>query len=117
MRAYQFFGIVSIIASTSAFADDHGPQGCPEALSGIAVHENARLCQNFAPSQNSASQSISYFVALPSDEMIAYYQAQHGDLSVHSVFNQRTLLTMNNTQVRVAISADNGGSQVDILVL
>lgn len=117
MRARTLISVFSLIASTAVLADDHATQNCPAEMSGIAIHENARMCQNFAPTDNSSSQSMSYFVALPSEQIVAYYQSQHGDLSVHSVFNQRTLLTMNNTNVRVAIADDNGGSQVDILVL
>ncbi|MDM7861804.1 hypothetical protein QTP81_14470 [Alteromonas sp. ASW11-36] len=98
------------------FADDHAST-CPSSLAGVSVHQQAKMCQQFNPSQHSEHQSLSYFVPLSSEQLVTYYQAKHAELTVHSTFNQRILLTMQETRIRVAISPDHNGSQVDILVL
>lgn len=92
-------------------------QSCPLSLDGVAVHSAAKMCQQFNANDDQPHQSMSYHIPLSTDDAIAYYQTQHNELTVHSVFNGRTLLTMQENRVRVAISADNTGAQVDILVL
>ena len=108
-------GYVIISLSLLPFAAFSGE--CPASLQGVVVHEEAKLCQQFSPSEQSNSHSLSYFAPVPPEMMLAYYQQQHSELSLHSTFNDRTLLTMQNDAIRVVVSHDQNGSQVDILVL
>ena len=90
---------------------------CPERFAQISVHTQANLCQIFDANKSSPSQSISYFVPLPPEQLIAFYLTEHPQFSIHSEVNQRTLLTVLDGKTRVAIAQDNDGSQVDILAL
>ncbi|MGB2426217.1 MAG: hypothetical protein ACPH9N_00910 [Alteromonas sp.] len=116
MRYKAIYTLLLAWLVAPAFADGYAAQ-CPTALAGVSVHQQAKVCHQFSPSQHSVHQSLSYFVPLSSAELVAYYQVEHGELTVHSTFNERILLTMQENKIRVAISPDNNGSQVDILVL
>lgn len=103
--------VFSLVSFTAA------SEQCPVSLQGVAVHEQAKLCHQFSPTEHSKSQSLSYFVPLTPTEMLAYYQQQHNQLTLHSTFNQRAVLTMQDDAIRVIVSEDANGSQIDILVL
>ncbi|WP_100643866.1 hypothetical protein [Alteromonas facilis] len=101
----------------SVFAQQAEHDLCPTSLGGIAVHEQAKMCQQFNADEHSSHQSLSYYLPLSTQEAIAFYQQQHNELTLHSSFNGRVLLTMNDNNIRVAVSTDNLGSQIDILIL
>lgn len=90
---------------------------CPERFAKISIHTQASLCQIFDANKSSSSQSMSYFVPVAPQQLIAFYLTEHPQFSIHSEVNQRTLLTVLDGKTRVAIAQDNGGSQVDILAL
>ena len=109
--------ILATVLISSQVAAEPQQATCPQEFLQVSVHNEATMCQIFDASEHALSQSMSYFVALSPAQLISYYQSQHPQLSVHSSVNQRVLLTMQNNKTRVAISQDQQGAQVDILIL
>ena len=86
---------------------------CPAEFHGIAIHQQAKLCQIF---DDGKPASMVYHVdALPS-ETLDFYTTQ-ATLEVESSVSGRTLLLSSDKRSRVVISADGTGSQIDLLAL
>ncbi len=87
---------------------------CPAAFFAVKVHEDAKQCQPF---DTDMPASMVYFIADTPDAIVAYYLALMPDLSLKGEHNQRVLLVNDAQNVRVVVSPDGEGAQVDILVL
>ncbi|NVK57673.1 MAG: hypothetical protein HWE26_18880 [Alteromonadaceae bacterium] len=87
---------------------------CPEQFHNVTIHKAAKLCQPF---DVELPASLIYFVAVSPEAMINYYLTLMPELSRQSEHNQRVLLLDNTQNIRVVVSPDDNGAQVDILVL
>lgn len=95
---------------------------CETTFFDIPLPDNASQCQPFSDALKSKNQedpdvpaSLVYFTPLSTQAVIDFYQAQLS-LNTHAPVNQRTLLVSEDSQIRIVVSPDNKGSQVDILV-
>lgn len=86
---------------------------CPSDFKQVKISDDARQCQAFDESMTAV---MIYHSPVSPSEMLSFYQAAHPSLKAHSPISGRTLLTSENKALRVIISPDKTGSQVDILV-
>lgn len=119
--------VCGLAISGAALSDtlklDHAPSidtvsTCPTVFHSIAVPVSAKQCQLFdtAVDDSVFPASMVYFMADNKENVINFYQQAIPGLTVHSTFNQRTLLVAKNNAIRVVVSPDGNGTQVDILV-
>lgn len=126
-RAVVKVGLCSLLFSGLAMADTlavdntqsmPAATACPGTFHNIVIPTSAKQCQLFdtAVGDNVIPASMVYFMADTKDNVIRFYQQAIPELTVHSTFNERTLLVANNNAIRVVVSPDGDGTQVDILV-
>ncbi len=91
---------------------------CPVEFHSIVIPETAKQCQLFdtALEDDVIPASMVYFMADSKDDVIRFYQQAIPDLTIHSTFNERTLMVANDNAIRLVVSPDGSGTQVDILV-
>jgi len=110
-----------------AFADDievkpptntPAVSSCPSTFFHVAVIENARQCQKFDDSlPSSLPASLVYFTQQSQQQVIAFYQQAHPSFTAVAPVNQRTLLAATDGSVRIIVSPDSKGTQVDVLII
>lgn len=110
---------VATIVGFSTLSVAHATQGpalsdCPSAFYSVPLTEQAKQCQLF---EDDFPASMIYHDKRAPESLIAYYQATQPEFEIHSAFNERTLLIDESQNLRVVISPDGQGSQIDILVL
>ena len=86
---------------------------CPAEFSGVTLIDNAKQCQVFS---GGLPASIVHFSASDKQTVIDYYTSVIDGLRIDSSFNQHTLLKNSTDSVRVIVSPDGAGNQVDILI-
>ena len=86
---------------------------CPAEFQQVKISNDAKQCQAF---EKDTSAVIVYHSPRSPSEILNEYQAAHPLLKPHPPIKGRTLLSSQDKAVRVVISPDNTGSQVDILV-
>jgi len=117
MKTWRFCILATgaLLALTTLVAKpSHGaPQitSCPQLFHAVALPEGARQCQQF---DSGMPASMVYFVAKPSQDIIRFYSEAFPSLKVNEPVSQRTLLS--NNDIRIVVSPDGDGSQVDILI-
>ena len=79
----------------------------------VKISDDARQCQAFDESKTAV---MVYHSPRSPSELLNVYQTAHPALKTHTPVSGRTLLSSEDKGVRVIISPDNTGSQVDILV-
>lgn len=108
----------SFVATESAAttAPETQPEitSCPADFFAVKVHEDAKQCQPF---DTELPASMVYFIGQTPDAIVAYYLALMPELSLKSSYNERVLMVNDKQNVRVVVSPDGEGAQVDILVL
>ena len=120
-KKFVFCLALASAASSTCFADTIAVDtsskqrvvSCPTEFQQVKISDDARQCQAFE--KNITSVMVYHSPSSPS-EMLSVYQAAHPSLQTHSPIKGRTLLSSEDKTVRVVISPDNSGSQVDILV-
>lgn len=92
-----------------------GPQTvpCPTDFHSISIPDDARQCQLF---DTELPATMVYFTTQDKASVMAYYQAAIDGLQERSTFNERTLLSAMGESIRIVVSPDGNGTQVDILV-
>ncbi|MBU3021442.1 hypothetical protein [Aestuariibacter sp. A3R04] len=97
----------ALLASSAAF------QVCPTDFHTVSMPSNATLCQRF----DSGYPATMVFYSQDSQQVLVdHYRDAYPGLEVRSTVQGRTLLTADNNSVRVIISPDNDGSQVDMMI-
>lgn len=86
---------------------------CPAKFQKVKISDDARQCQAF---ENDMSAVMVYHSPRTPNEMLNVYETAHPSLTPHPPVSGRTLLSSEDKTVKVIISPDNAGSQVDILV-
>ncbi|BFT31299.1 hypothetical protein D210916BOD24_24750 [Alteromonas sp. D210916BOD_24] len=87
---------------------------CPTNFQGVKLVEKAKQCQWFNQRLPSA---LVYYTDYSPSHVLSFYEKNLANAVVHSPVNQRILVTAHQGAVKVVISPDKSGSQVDILVL
>ena len=117
MKALKFLcaiGISVAAYSPALFASSASTQACPSDFHTVSMPSNATLCQRFG----SGYPATMVFHSQDSQQtLVAHYRDAYPGLEVRSTVQGRTLLTADNNAVRVIISPDNDGSQVDMMVI
>ncbi len=108
----------SLNTQTKNQAEKHSPVkssvvSCPSDFQQVKIAEDARQCQAF--DKNMTAVMVYHSPRSP-NEILNVYQTAHPSLKAHAPISGRTLLSSNDKAVRVIISPDKAGSQVDILV-
>lgn len=86
---------------------------CPAEFQQVKITNDARQCQAF---EKDMSAVMVYHSPRTPNEMLGVYETAHPSLKPHSPVRGRTLLSSEDKTIRIIISPDNAGSQVDILV-
>jgi hypothetical protein len=89
-------------------------QSCPASFFEVSLVANARQCQQF---DDSLPASLVYFTKHTPKEVITFYQNAYPQLVTQSTVNQRTMLVATNDSVRIVVSPDKTGTQVDVLIV
>lgn len=106
-------GITLAAYSPTLFASSATTQSCPSNFHTVSMPSNASFCQRF----DATYPATMVFYSNDSQQnLVAHYRDAYPGLEVRSTVQGRTLLTADNNTVRVIISPDNGGSQVDMMI-
>lgn len=101
---------MSAMATTNALPD---VSACPSDFHVLTLPENAKQCQQF---DSDLPATLIFFSASSQQALISYYTEKYPGMTIKSTVQGRTLLTADNDNVRVVISPDNKGSQVDLMI-
>lgn len=114
MSGLSYADTVSVEATLSR-ADTAKPRiaSCPSEFQQVKIAQDARQCQAF--DEPLTSVMVYHSPAAP-EAMVNLYQTAHPALKTHVPVNGRTLLSSSDKTIRVIVSPDKTGSQVDILV-
>ena len=114
MSGLSYADTVSVEATPSR-ADTAKPRiaSCPSEFQQVKIAQDARQCQAF--DEPLTSVMVYHSPAAP-EAMVNLYQTAHPALKTHVPVNGRTLLSSSDKTIRVIVSPDKTGSQVDILV-
>ncbi len=110
---------LSMTLSQASFAADAANSqptitACPGNFFSVNLPANAKQCQLF---DAETPASMVFFSPEKKESMIEHFQTALPSLKVTSTFNDYTLLTGEQDTVRIIVSPDGKGSQVDVLVL
>ena len=89
-------------------------QSCPTSFFDVSLMTNARQCQQF---DEGMPASLVYFTKYAPKEVIAFYQNAYPQFVRKPAVNQRTMLAATDDSVRIVVSPDNMGTQVDVLII
>ena len=112
-----FFVASTTVSAKEVVTHPNNPASSPPCSTkffNVAVIDSARQCQRFA---DTLPASLVYFTPQSRTQTLTFYQQQHPEMITHKTINHRTLLSKDNGRVKVIISPDKHGSQVDILVV
>lgn len=101
----------SISAADAASMPD--VSACSDAFHQIPLPDTASQCQLF---DDELPASMVFFSAQSMADVIAYYKQSLPTLQQQEPVNDRVLLTSENRDIRIVVSPDPNGTQVDILV-
>lgn len=100
--------------STDSSLDAPVVRSCPASFFDVSLMANARQCQQF---DDSLPASLVYFTKHTPKEVIAFYQNVYPQFVRKPAVNQRTMLAATDDSVRIVVSPDNVGTQVDVLII
>lgn len=86
---------------------------CPTEFQKVKISDDASQCQAF---DETLTAVMVYHSPRTPNEMLNVYKSAHPALKAHKPISGRTLLSSEDRNIRVIISPDNKGSQVDILI-
>lgn len=89
-------------------------ENCPREFYNVSLPTNGKLCQVFA---NELPASMVFFVPQAPAEVVEYYQTPDNQFSKVKEIKQRFVLQNQNDTVRLIVSKDGQGSQVDVLII
>ncbi len=109
-------GISLTQASFAADVASSQPQitACPGHFFSVSLPANAKQCQLF---DAETPASMVFFSPDKKESMIEHFQSALPSLKVSSTFNDYTLLMGEQDTVRIIVSSDGNGSQIDVLIL
>ena len=89
-------------------------QSCPTFFFDVSLMTDARQCQQF---DDSLPASLVYFTKRSPEQVITFYQNTYPRWVVTPPVNHRTMLTAADDSVRIVVSPDSLGTQVDVLII
>lgn len=104
----------STVAATTAPLSQPEITRCPSTFHQVPIPKKAKQCQSF---DAELPASLIYFIADSPDAIVANYLAELPELALKSHYNDRVLMVSEQQNVRIVVSPDGEGTQVDILVL
>lgn len=87
---------------------------CPTEFHAVAMPKSAKFCQRF---ESQEPATMVFFSPDSQQALIDHYKATYPALKVHAAVQGRTVLTANNNAVRIIVSPDSKGTQVDVMVI
>ncbi|NMH59302.1 hypothetical protein [Alteromonas ponticola] len=87
---------------------------CPGSFFTVDLPTDAKQCQLF---DTDTPASMVFFSPANKDTMIQHFQSTIPSLKVMSTFNDYTLLMGEEDTIRIIVSTDGKGSQVDVLII
>ena len=89
-------------------------QSCPTSFFDVSLMSDARQCQQF---DDSLPASLIYFTKQPPEQVIAFYQNTYPKWITPPPVNHRTMFITTDDSVRIVVSPDKLGTQVDVLII
>ncbi|QPG06225.1 hypothetical protein IT774_03175 [Salinimonas marina] len=108
--------LASLLCVPVLAANTSGPDTavCPADFYSIAMPAGATQCQRF---DDELPASLVYHTPVDTQTILQWYQQAMPELAVVSRFNKRVVLSAPNNNIRVVVSPDQHGAQVDLLVI
>lgn len=108
--------LVSLLCVPAQAANTSGPDTaiCPADFYSVAMPAGATQCQRF---DDELPASLVYHTPANTQTVLQWYQQSMPELTVVSRFNGRVVLSAPDDNVRVVVSPDKHGAQVDLLVI
>ena len=116
----KFLGALTLSAlfavSFTSQAESSQPDvtACPGDFYSINMPGDAVQCQRF---DDDMPASLVFHTPMENQQIIDWYKEAMPELDVVSQFNGRVVLAAQQNNIRVVISPDNDGSQIDLLVI
>lgn len=113
--------VAACVCSSSAVASYPDIVPCPKTFHQIAIPDNARQCQQFDDAVSNAGEeqapsSLVFFLPQPTQHTVEQLRSMLPSLGNASAILARTAMQTPDGKIKVVVSPDNNGSQVDILV-
>ena len=100
--------------TTNSSLDAPVVQTCPASFFDVSLMANARQCQQF---DDSLPASLVYFTKHAPEDVIAFYKNAYPQFAAKPPVNQRIMFAATDNSVRIVVSPDNMGTQVDVLII
>lgn len=106
--------VLAGLFSLSALGANSAPNTstCPSEFYTVPLMANASLCQRFS---DKLPATMIYHAKQMPNAVMNYYLQQDLGLTFESAFRNRKVLSNAENSIRVVVSPDNQGTQVDIL--
>ena len=108
--------VMSAHANETPKSESSQPEtsACPSEFYDVPMPKNAKQCQPF---DADFPASMVFFIAASPDKIVANYLAEMPELALKGNHNNRVLMVNSKQNIRIIVSPDGEGAQVDILVL
>lgn len=111
----------AFLFTANAYADYPTIVPCPTSFHGINIPDNARQCQQFDDTNilgntESPPFSLVFFLPQPPQQTVTQFRALLPELSDTTEILTRFAMRTSDGKIKVVVSPDNAGSQVDILI-
>ncbi|MEG3766174.1 hypothetical protein [Alteromonas sp. 14N.309.X.WAT.G.H12] len=87
---------------------------CPTEFHAVDIPKTAKFCQRF---ESQEPATMVFFSPDAQQALIDHYKSAYPALKVHAPVQGRTVLTAKNDSVRIIVSPDSKGTQVDVMVI
>ena len=109
-----FFATTAFAAQEKGLTEGPNISTCPNHFHTFPLPANAKQCQRF---DADLPATLVFHASDTNDKLIEHYVSAYPGLEKISTIQGRTLLTADNNNIRVVISPDSQGSQVDIMMI
>ncbi|AXR07561.1 hypothetical protein [Salinimonas sediminis] len=116
LRALTFLSTLAVAAPGMAAGNISQPAiaPCPGEFYNVSMPQGATQCQRF---DDDMPASLIFHTPQSTESVLQWYQQHMPQLHVASQFNGRVVLTGAQNTIRVVVSPDHSGAQVDLLIL
>ena len=114
LSALTLSAFFAVSFSSNANSSQPDTAACPGDFYSITMPGDAMQCQRF---DDNMPASLVFHTPMDNQQIIDWYQQAMPELDVISQFNGRVVLAAQQNNIRVVISPDVTGSQIDLLVI